>query len=152
MFVGESSSANLYTVELGNLSGCFFSSSLRMTSRVLSSMDLVFSMTKAAIQACFSSPFSALRMILCMSLWQISKLQRIPSSSSRSPMLISLMRNFSLYLSSPAACCPAAAELPAADWLGRRTIWLQTMSSPSHSTTYRSFNFFLSVPTLSFPS
>ena len=44
------------------LSGCFFSSSVRMESRVLSSMDFVFNMTREAIQACFSSELSAFSM------------------------------------------------------------------------------------------
>ena len=45
-----------------HLSGCFFSSSVRMESRVLSSMDFVFNMTREAIQACFSSELSAFSM------------------------------------------------------------------------------------------
>ena len=53
---------DILTASKVHLSGCFFSSSVRMESRVLSSMDFVFNMTREAIQACFSSELSAFSM------------------------------------------------------------------------------------------
>ena len=55
-------SENILKASTAHLSGCFFSSSVRMESRVLSSMDFVFNMTREAIQACFSSELSAFSM------------------------------------------------------------------------------------------
>merc|ERR1719323_1439584 len=104
MLLSESCSANLYTLGSGKRRGCFFSSSFKMRSRVLSNIDLVFNMTKQAIHACFSSGFSALNITFCWSRGHSSNeflIPSLPSSSSLSMMLMSLMKYLSLYLSSP---------------------------------------------------